>query len=85
MSSIDLSNPQVLKNWLIAQMKEGKGEFLYKEKVLVFRSPDGSEYVAPKEVLAEVQVVDKTSGDILIDEKEESAEATPKKKKQIKV
>lgn len=87
MSSIDLSNPQVLKNWLIGQMKEGRGEFCYKEKVLVFRMKDGSEYIAPEEVLKEVEVVKKGTEEKLIETPEEPTPvgAVKKKKKRIEV
>lgn len=47
---MDLSNPQVLKNHLISQMKEGKGSFREKT-VTVFTSEDGMEFIAPQEVV----------------------------------
>ena len=61
MSSIDLSNKSVLKNFLLTQMREGNGEFYYKEKVLVFKDFNGNEYVAPDEILKDVDIVNKTS------------------------
>ena len=53
MSSNDLTNPQVLKNHLLSQMKEGKGKFYYKQNVVVFRDKTGSEFIAPKEIAEE--------------------------------
>jgi hypothetical protein len=87
MSSIDLGNPQVLKNWLLCQMREGKGEFVYKEKVLVFRTADGSEYVAPPEISKDIEVIKKETGEKLMDspEPEGSASQPKKKKKKIEV
>ena len=83
MSSIDLTNPQVLRNFTIAQMREGKGEFTWKEKVLVFKGFDGSEYVVPEDVLREVEVVSATTGEQLIEEvaEPEVAGEEPKRKK----
>lgn len=71
MSSIDFSNPQVLKNFLLCQMREGKGNFIFKQKVLIFRDNSGNEYVAPEEVLKEVEVFDKESGEKLIETPED--------------
>ena len=71
MSELDFSNPQVLKNFLLCQMREGKGEFIFKQKVLIFRDKNGSEFVAPEEVLKEVEVFDKESGEKLIETPEE--------------
>ena len=50
MSGIDLSNPQVLANFVKAKIKEGNGEFIKKEKVDIFVSEDGSEYIVPEDV-----------------------------------
>lgn len=47
---MDLSNPQVLKNHLITQMKEGHGTFQEKT-VIVFTSDDGMEFICPPEVV----------------------------------
>lgn len=49
MSSIDLTNPQVLRNFLLSRMEEGKGTFSYREKVLVFNDEFGGQIVAPPE------------------------------------
>jgi hypothetical protein len=54
MSSIDLTNEQVRRNFLRSQMKEGKGEFVVREKVVVFQGNDGSEYVAPESLVSEL-------------------------------
>jgi len=71
MSSIDFSNPQVLKNFLLCQMREEKGEFSFREKVLVFRDHNGNEFLAPKEILDEVEVFDKENGEKLIETPED--------------
>lgn len=49
MSSIDLNNPGVLRNFLLGQMKEGNGEFYEREKVVVFKDVAGNEYVVSDE------------------------------------
>ena len=78
----DLSNPQVLKNWLKSQMKEGNGKFVHKKDVLIFRMEDGSEFIAPPEILKEIEVVSKETGEKVMETPEEPEIAgTPKKKK----
>ena len=49
MSSIDLTNPKVLRSFLLNQMKEGKGEFYEKEKVVAFKDLNGNEFIVPDE------------------------------------
>lgn len=87
MSSIDLTNPQVLRNFTLTQMREGKGEFSWKEKVLVFKGFDGSEYVVPEDVLKEVEVVSAETGEKLVEtvEPEVGPEEPKKKKRKILV
>jgi hypothetical protein len=50
MSGIDLSNAQVLKNYVTSQILEGKGQIYIKEKVKVFRTDSGMEYVMPEDL-----------------------------------
>lgn len=90
MSSIDLSNSKVLKNFLLGQMREGNGEFTLKEKVLVFRDKAGNEYVCPDEMLKEVEVVNKETEEVVLDtpdatEVTDSGEVKKKKKKKLLV
>jgi hypothetical protein len=54
--SIDLNNEQVRRNFLRTQMKEGKGSFAIREKVVVFKGLDGSEYVAPQDLVDELKI-----------------------------
>jgi hypothetical protein len=49
MSSIDLSNPGVLRNFLLSQAREGNGEFTEKENVVVFKDKIGLETVVSDE------------------------------------
>jgi len=49
MSTIDFSNSKVLKNYSLAQAREGKGEILIKTNVICFRNDQGIEYVIPDE------------------------------------
>jgi len=69
MSSIDLSNPGVLKNFLISQMKENKGEFVYREKVLLFKDNMGNEFIAPEEILKDLEVLDIDTNEIIMEVK----------------
>lgn len=85
MSSIDLTNPQVLRNYTLSQMREGKGEFSWKERVLVFKGLDGSEYVVPEDVLKEVDVVSKETGETLVDVSEPVTEGEEPKRKKKKI
>lgn len=90
MSSIDLTNSQVLKNYILGQMRESKGEFHIKEKVLVFREKNGAEFVVPEELEKEFQVVKEATGEILIDGPSspivlETGEVQIKKKKKLLV
>ncbi len=57
MSSIDLSNPKVLGNFIKGLMREGHGEFLHLENVVVFKDANNNQYVVPQEILNEVDVV----------------------------
>lgn len=54
MSSINLSNPKVLKNYLLCQAQEGKGKFSVKEKVVIFVNNEGLETIVPDDVAAEI-------------------------------
>jgi hypothetical protein len=67
MSSIDLTNPQVLKNYLKSLMREGKGEFSVKNNVVVFKDIYGSEYIAPQDILKEMEIVDKTTNEVKVE------------------
>lgn len=51
MSNINLSNPQVLSNLIKAKIREGKGKYFTRDKVMCFRDEDGSEYLVPKELV----------------------------------
>lgn len=77
MSSIDMQNPKVLKNFLTNQAKEGKGTFFVKEKVICFRNKEGLEFIVPDEVPQEI--VDKYLG-----KKEEVKEETEEKSEKEK-
>ena len=55
MSSIDLSNSQVLRNFLLCQAREGKGKLFEKEKVLCFKNEAGLEYIIPDEYAEEIR------------------------------
>ena len=90
MSSIDLSNPKVLRNYLLTQMQEGKGKLLYREKVLIFKDNAGNEVVAPAEFVQDLEVLDIDTNEILIEspEPEKSVDEDgkikkPKKKKKV--
>lgn len=49
MSSINLSNPQVLSNWIKSQIAEGNGIFLTKKDVTIFKSnASGQEFIVPE-------------------------------------
>jgi len=50
MSGIDLSNPKVLQNHLLAQAKEGKGTFSLKKDVVIFKGELGAEIIVPGEL-----------------------------------
>lgn len=76
MSSIDLTNAQVLRNYLISRMKEGKGKFVYREKVLVFKDKTGTEMIAPEEVLEHLE---KKEQKAIKPEKSEGKKTTEKK------
>lgn len=83
MSTPDYSNPQVLKNFLLSQMKEGKGEFLEKKDVLVFRDEVGNEYVAPDEVreyLDAQKAEELQAQESVAEEPQEEVQEAPKKK-----
>lgn len=92
MSDIDLSNPKVLKNYLLGMMREGRGNFSFREKVLVFRDVNGNEYLAPEELLKETDVVKKETEEVLIEAPapepvvdKDTGKVTPKKKKKLLV
>jgi len=51
MSQPDFTNPSVRKNFFLSQMQEGKGEFVEKQSVLVFRDEAGGEYVVPEDTI----------------------------------
>lgn len=57
MSSIDLSNPNVLKNFINGLIREGKGTFVHQENVIIFKDINNNQYVVPQEILNEVDVV----------------------------
>jgi hypothetical protein len=65
MSFIDLSNPNVLKNFVNCQIRENKGKFIHKKDVVVFEDVNGNQYVVPEEILNEMDVVkeDPTTGE----------------------
>lgn len=50
MSDINYSDPQVLKNWIKSQMKEGKGEFYVKPEVHIFKIND-IEFIVPEDMV----------------------------------
>lgn len=56
MSSIDLSNPKVLKNFIKSQANEERGEFEYRDDVLVFTDNDGNQFVAPEDLKDEIKI-----------------------------
>jgi len=67
MSKIDLNNPKVLGNYLRTLVKEGKGKFKTKEKVLVMELDRGGEIVVPDDIREEFE-----------EAKKEVAKETPK-------
>jgi hypothetical protein len=91
MSSIDLSNPKVLRNYLLAQIQEGRGNFHIRERVLVFRDVNGNEVVVPEEYAKDFDVVKKDTEEVIIKGVEPQPEVTvtgeviTKKKKKISV
>jgi len=56
MSSINLGDTQVLKNFVKNQIKELKGKIVEKEKVLVFVDTAGNEFVVPDDIREEVEI-----------------------------
>ena len=91
MSSIDLSNPKVLRNYLLCQMREGRGTFYVKEKVLAFRDVNGNEIIVPDEYAKDFDVVKESTDEVIIAGAEpqpvvtETGEVIKKKKKKISV
>ena len=57
MSTPDFTNPSVRKNFFLSQMQEGKGEFVEKQSVLVFRDEAGGEYVVPEDTIESLPVI----------------------------
>lgn len=51
MSNIDLNNPQVLRNFVQAQIREGKGKIVKKTDVTVFQGDDGSQWIVPGDMI----------------------------------
>ena len=50
MSTIDLSNPKVLRNYSLAQAREGKGKLYIRPEALCFKSDqNGMEFVIPED------------------------------------
>jgi len=49
MSTIDFSNQKVLKNFSLAQAREGKGELFIRPETICFKSETGAEFTIPKE------------------------------------
>lgn len=56
MSGINLQDPQVLKNYIKSQILEGKGEYVVKENVLVFKGNDGNQFIVPDDLKSEMDV-----------------------------
>ena len=56
MSSIDLSNPKVLKNYIKSQVNEERGDFEYRDDVLIFVDNDGNQFVAPEDIKDEIKI-----------------------------
>ena len=90
MSSIDLSNQKVLRNYLKTQMNEEKGELVYREKVLIFRDNAGNEMVAPDDFVKDLEILDIDTNEILIETPEPETKLDedgkvkkPKKKKKV--
>lgn len=54
MGSIDLTNQQVLQNYIKTLIRDGKGEFAEK-KLMIFKAHDGSEYVVPDALAKELK------------------------------
>ena len=54
MSTVNLNDPQVLQNFIRAQVMEGKGEYELHEEVVIFKSDDGSTFMVPGDLSVEV-------------------------------
>jgi len=55
MGNVDFSNPQVYKNWMVSQAKEGRGSFSRRDNVLVFVDKYGTESILPDGVVEELE------------------------------
>ena len=75
MSSIDLGNPKVLKNFIRTRMSEANGEVIEKEKVAIFKDEVFGEFLIPEDM--EVDVKKKV-------EKKKEAKKSVAKKKEVK-
>jgi hypothetical protein len=75
MSSIDLTNPKVLKTYLTTQAQEGKGKFYIKTQVVCFKNEEGFEFIVPDD-LAKIKLAElkeegaKTQGQVVQNSKE---------------
>lgn len=53
MSSVDLKNPKVMRNYLMSQASEGNGTFELKQNVVIFKNKEGQEMIVPDEMQEE--------------------------------
>lgn len=62
MSSVDFSNPQVLRNYLLSRMEEGNGVFEEVHNVVVFKDSNGDSFIAPPEMVEKLRAQGKLGG-----------------------
>ena len=74
MSSPDMTNPQVQRNLLLSRMREGKGKFVVRKEVLVFKDENGIETIPPVSVSKDIM---KQEGIVLEYEKTEVVPTAP--------
>jgi hypothetical protein len=66
MSNIDLKNPQVLRNYVECQVREGKGIIVKKTDITVFQGENGNQFIVPNDMAVSdpVEVVKPAAGTI---------------------
>ena len=83
MSGIDLTNPQVLANFIKSQIKERKGKYFKKDNAVIFRDEMGNEFLVPDDVKVPKEEINKEEKDSGKDDKPKKSvvvkKAEPKK------
>ena len=78
MSGINFGDPQVLQNFIQAQLKEGKGEiFVGENDCIMYRTSEGSEYIVPSGTVTSFPAVEPVVEPVV---EEPVVGSTPKKR-----